>query len=302
MRKRGLRDQVGAAAGSAGTAPRSASAGPRGPSPGRRSRPPAAPPPRSGALAVRRGGFDDVGRVLGVEQIGLDELEPVARLQALQLCLDDPRDHHVPAIVEQPSGDGPAQPSVPPVMSAVFGIRVVRAPLYLRPRDARARFSGRLHDRPGPARAQRRRRAAAARATSILKLTLGDRTGSVPAILREGIEPARELCPARGRGPGRAAASPHHERFGAQLDRAVAPRRRRARVRSRRTGRRTRPLRRADGGRPAGAHRHRPESPPAPPAVAAPRRGLADLAALPGGAGGQALPPGLPPRAARALA
>src|SRR5690349_13801938 len=49
-----------------------------------------------------------------------------------------------------------------------------------------------------------------------LKLTLGDRTGSVSAILREGLEPAREIAR-----PGAVVQVhghfSHHERFGAQL-------------------------------------------------------------------------------------
>ena len=60
-------------------------------------------------------------------------------------------------------------------------------------------------------------------------------------------------------------------------------------------------LRRADGGRPARARRHDPEPAPARAARRDLRRRHADVGAVPRRAGGQALPPGLPPRAARAL-
>ena len=74
------------------------------------------------------------------------------------------------------------------------------------------------------------------------------------------------------------------------------------RVRPRSGARRADPAGRPDGGRRARAHRDRPGSPPAPPAGDDPGRRRADLAAVPRRSGGQALPPGLSPRPARALA
>ena len=59
---------------------------------------------------------------------------------------------------------------------------------------------------------------------------------------------------------------------------------------------------RPDGGRPARADRDRPGPPPAPPAGDDPGRRRADVASVPRRSGGQALPPGLSPRPARAFA
>ena len=58
---------------------------------------------------------------------------------------------------------------------------------------------------------------------------------------------------------------------------------------------------RPDGRRPAVAGRDRPAPPPARAARQPDRPGHPDRPRLPRGAGGQVLPPGLPPRAARAL-
>ena len=58
---------------------------------------------------------------------------------------------------------------------------------------------------------------------------------------------------------------------------------------------------REDGRRPAGADRHRPAAAPARAARPPARPGHGDRAPLAPGAGRQALPPGLPPRPARAL-
>ena len=83
-------------------------------------------------VAVGGGERDDVGDAGRIEQVGLDELEAVALLDALELGLDDPRHHHAPAVVEQPIRDRDAKPAGSPVTSAVLPIRAVRTPLYLR--------------------------------------------------------------------------------------------------------------------------------------------------------------------------
>ena len=78
----------------------------------------AKPPTRFGQSAQRRRVLaarpsDDTGDRVGVEQVALDELEPVTRGQPLELSLDDPRDHDSPAVREQPFDNGGAEPAGP---------------------------------------------------------------------------------------------------------------------------------------------------------------------------------------------
>ena len=83
--------------------------------------------------------------------------------------------------------------------------------------------------------------------------------------------------------------------------RSPRARRRREGVLARRPARRPADRRRAHGGRPARADRDDPVRPPARAAGRGLPRGHRDVGAVPRGTGGQALPPGLSPRAARAL-
>jgi hypothetical protein len=69
-----------------------------------------------------------------IEKIRLDRLDPLVRLQALELALDDPWHDDPPAVVAQPPHDRVAKATRAscddrgPVHSVA-----VRAPLYLRP-------------------------------------------------------------------------------------------------------------------------------------------------------------------------
>ena len=59
---------------------------------------------RLGATAER----DHPRHRLGIEQVGPNQLEPVARLDPLELALDDPWHDHAPPIVEKaPDDRGP---------------------------------------------------------------------------------------------------------------------------------------------------------------------------------------------------
>ena len=120
-----------------------------------------------------------------------------------------------------------------------------------------------------------------------------------PALIRDGVPALREVCE-----PGRAVrvvgAYSVHPRYGPQLAVRAAARRRAARGRPRRAVRRPAALGRADGGRPARDPRHHPEPPPARAARRDLRPAHAHVGAVPRRPGRQALPPGLPPRPARA--
>ena len=135
---------------------------------------------------------------------------------------------------------------------------------------------------------------------AFLKLQLGDVTGRVEGVCWDGVEAVAEAA-----APGTVVivrgTYSLDERFGVHAHRARRAPRDRGRVRPAGPTRvRAGPVR-ADGGRPARADRHRAVPAPAPAARPLPRARGPDLAALEHLAGGQALPPGLPARAARAL-
>ncbi len=121
------------------------------------------------------------------------------------------------------------------------------------------------------------------------RLVLGDRTGTLEAHA-VGCGGGRVRVGARARGAARARGC------------LRAARGRRGRVRARRPDRRAADPGRAHGGRSAGADRDRPVRAPAGAAGLRVRGRDGDLGGVPRGPGGQALPPGLPARAARALA
>ena len=133
-----------------------------------------------------------------------------------------------------------------------------------------------------------------------LRLQLGDRTGAVVCMVWEELAGIEELACAGARG-ARARAL-HRAPALRPADQPARSRRGRARqLRARGPARRPRARGRADGGRGARAARHDPGAASADAAGARVRRGLGAVGRLPRRAGGQVLPPGLPPRAARAL-
>ena len=126
-----------------------------------------------------------------------------------------------------------------------------------------------------------------------MEVSLGDRTGAIAAAVAEELaalcEPGSAVRVAGRMDSDRLAVHtlrPAHEGEYAPGDLLDGPHRAAGR----------------HGGRSARARGHRPGPAPARAAGSGVRTGRADLAPVPRRAGRQALPPGLPPRAARALA
>ena len=168
---------------------------------------------------------------------------------------------------------------------------------------ARAGPHRRSGSRPGPARARRRDAAPARRRRRTCASTLGDRSGQVVAIVWEDVEALLERCVAPGARCASRGRYERHPRYGPQVvvralseplpgsfdlaDLVDGPPR----------------SAQPDGGRPARARRHDPATRiSARCSTAILGEHTEQLAPLPRRAGGQALPPGLRPRPARALA
>jgi 3'-5' exoribonuclease len=159
---------------------------------------------------------DDGGDRVLVKQVGPDQRETFSRLDPIELSFDDPRDDHSPVLVEQAlDHSGPKSAGSSGDDCGGFHGASVRPPLYLRKAMKVRQFAdGSEVAQALLVREQevRRRRDGG----DYLKLVLGDRTGSVPAIVRDDVSEVRELCQpgeivhVRGR-------YSVHPRFGPQL-------------------------------------------------------------------------------------
>ena len=74
----------------------------------------AKPPTRlTSARSDGPGGVDGARDRGGVEEVGLDELEALVLLDALELALGDPGHDHAPAVLEERAGDRGAEAAGP---------------------------------------------------------------------------------------------------------------------------------------------------------------------------------------------
>ena len=134
-----------------------------------------------------------------------------------------------------------------------------------------------------------------------LRLSLGDASGAAEAVCWEDAEARFALCTS-GCAVFVTGVFEMSERWGAKIKIAELREAEPRRVRGRRTGAGVGGLAGAAGGRPALAAGDGPGPAAARAARLLLRRGHRDLGPLPRRAGGEGLPPGLPPRAARAHA
>ena len=249
---------------------------------------------------VAGGDLHHLVHVAGVEQVGLDELEPLALGQAVELALCDPGHDDAPVGVQERPHDRHAEAAAParhdhrPVhLRLSFALALaVRSRAYL-PSHGSAGSPRRRHHHGHRPRA-RGRAAAQARRHGVSPPRAGRPHGHAGGGDVGRVPRGRARLP---RGRARAGV---RRVLGAPALRPSARRRRGARAPCRARSRSTssldgpRALARRAGGRPARARRHGARAAPALPARGAAGRALAHLARVPRRARGQALPPGLP--------
>jgi hypothetical protein len=124
----------------------------------------------------------------GIEEVGLDELEALVLLDAFELALGHPGHDHTPAVLEEGAGDGSAEAACPSgdedgAIAHSLHSSDVRARPYGCSVLVRDLTAGQDLDQVLLVRAcePRTRRDG----TQLLKLSLGDRSGQVAAIVRD---------------------------------------------------------------------------------------------------------------------